>query len=235
MNATKLLTVTAALALLAGVANAQAPAAAAPAPAPTPPSPPTGAPIPGVCIFSVESTIAASTVGKAFQSRMQQLAAQVEAELTPERTTLQSDAAALQGQQSSLAPDVFQQRANAMNQRIQVYSAKADQRQQELEATQQKNLGRIAQEIQPLLVNVYNTRKCAVVFSAEGLISANPAMDISSDVTTQLNTKMTTISFDREHLDQQQAAARGGAAAPRAAAPAGAAPRPAAPAAAPRR
>ena len=222
MTATRLLTATAVLALIASTANAQAPAAAAP-----PPPPPSGPPIAGLCIFSVETTIANSTVGKAFQVRMQQLAAQVEAELTPERNTIQSDATALQGQQASLAQDVFQSRANTMNQRIQAFQAKADQRQQELEATQQKNLGRIAQEIQPLLVGVYNTRKCAAVFSSEGLIAANPAMDISGDVTAQLNTRMTTITFEREHLDQQAGGARpaGAAPAPAARPAAGAAPR----------
>jgi outer membrane protein len=216
MNATRLLTATAALALIAGAASAQAPAAG------PPPTPPSGPPIPGLCVFSVEATIGASTVGKAYQARMQQLAAQVDAELTPEKNQIQTDAAALQAQQTSLAADVFQQRANVMNQRIQTYSAKADQRQQELQATEQKSLGRIANEIQPLLVSVYTTRKCSIVMSTEGLIAANPAMDISSDVTALLNTRMTTITFDREHLDQQ---APGAAPAPRAAAPAGAAPR----------
>ncbi|HTK34996.1 MAG TPA: OmpH family outer membrane protein [Caulobacteraceae bacterium] len=229
MNAPKLLTTTAALLLIAGAAHAQAPAAAAPTL-----TPPTGAPIPGICIFSIEATIGNSTVGKAYQARMQQLEAQVQAELQPEGATIQSDATALQGQQASLAADVFQQRANAMNQRIQVYQAKADLRQQELQATQQKNLGRIAQEVQPLLVNVYNARKCAAVFTSEGLISANPAMDISADVTTQLNQKMTTISFDREHLDQPAAARPAAAPAARPAAPAAPA-RPATPAPAPRR
>jgi len=200
----------AAQAALAAAAAPAAPApAAAPAAAPTPPPAPTGAPIPGVCVFSAERTIANSNVGKAFQARMQQLTQQVTAELQPERTQLQTDATALQGQQASLAADVFQQRANALNQRIQAYQAKEDQRSQELDATQQKNLGRIAGEIQPLLVSVYNTRKCAVVLNAEAVIGVNPAMDISDEVTTQLNTRMSTITFDRERLQQPAAPAAG--------------------------
>jgi outer membrane protein len=196
-------------------AAAPAPAAAAPAaPAGGQLTPPTAAAIPGVCVFSVEEAIGLSTVGKAFQARMQQLQAQVEAELTPERNTLQSDAQALQGQQASLAADVFQQRAQAMNQRIQQFQAKADLRQQEMQATQQKNLGRIAQELQPLLVSVYNGKKCAVVFNADGVVASNPGMDISGDVATALNGRMTTITFDREHLDQGQPGAAPAAAAP---------------------
>lgn len=207
MNATQLLCATAALALATATtaSAAVAPAPAAPARPATPGSvaatPPSGAPIPGVCVFSLDRTIAESTVGKAFVARMQQLTQQAEAELTPERTGLQTEATTLQGQQATLAADVFQQRANALNQRIQAYGVKEEQRGRELEATQQKNLQRIAVEVNPLLVNVYNAKRCAVVFSTEALINVNPAMDISSDVVTALNGKMTTIAFDRERLD----------------------------------
>ena len=204
MNVTQLISTTAGLLLIAGAAAAQAPPPAAPNAIAA--APPSGPAIPGVCVFSLEKTIAQSTVGKVFQTRMQQLSQQAQAELAPERAQLQTDAATLQGQQASLAPDVFQQRAAAMNQRIQAYSAKEQQRSQELDATQQKNLQRIAGEINPLLVSVYTAHNCSLVLSSEGIIAVNPAMDVSDDVTTQLNTRMTTITFDREHLDEPGAA-----------------------------
>lgn len=226
MKAIRLLTATAALAALACTANtASAAAAAAPAAAPAPAAatapgsvavtPPTGAPIPGICIFSIDRTLSLATVGKAFQARMQQLQAQAEAELTAERTPLQTEANTLQAQRASLAADALQTRADALNQRIQAYQAKEQLRSQELEATQQKNLQRIVLEVNPLLVNTYNARRCAVVFNADSLINVNPAMDISEDVAKLLNGKMTTIAFDRERLDQQAAGAAPAAAAPR--------------------
>ncbi|OYX31277.1 MAG: hypothetical protein B7Y99_10415 [Caulobacterales bacterium 32-69-10] len=219
MNAIRILSATAAFAVIAAAASTAAAAAAAAAAAPptgagsVSATPPPGAPIPGMCVFSLDRTVAQSTVGKAFVARMQQLQAQAEAELTPERTALQTDANTLQGQRASLAPEAFQQRAEALNARIQAYGQKEQLRSQELEATQQKNLQRIAAEVNPLLVGVYSTRRCAVVFNAEALINVNPAMDISDDVVTALNGKMTTISFDRERLDQQAAAAGAPAAA----------------------
>jgi outer membrane protein len=211
MIAMRFITATAAAAVLfasGAAAQAQAPAATpsgvAGALATTPPS---GPPIPGVCVFSAERAIGTSAVGRAYNARMQQLAQQVEAELTPERTQLQTDATALQGQQASLAQDVLQQRANQLNQRIQAYQQKEELRSREIDATQQKNLQRIAQEMNPLVVNVYNARKCSIVLAAEALIQVNPAMDITDDVTKALNAKMSTITFDRERLEQQAAAA----------------------------
>jgi outer membrane protein len=215
MNVIRLLTATALLSGAATLAHAAAaaPAPAAPATGTVAVSPPSGPPIPGICVFSLDRTIADSAVGKAFVARMQQITQQAEAELAPERNTLQTEANTLQGQRTSLAPDALQQRADALNQRIQAYSAKEELRSREIEATQQKNLQRIATEVNPLLVNVYNAKRCSVIFNADALINVNPAMDISGDVVAALNGKMTTLSFDRERLDQQAAAAP--AAAPR--------------------
>jgi outer membrane protein len=219
MNQMRLCAAVAALALAAPVvANAAAaatparpaasPAAAAAAAAPAPPNfaPPPGAPVPGVCIFSFEKTIGDSTVGKAYQARMQQLAAQVEAELNPERTSIQNDANALQTQRNTITPDQFTQRGNAINARIQAYQEKEQLRAQELDETKNRALQQIVNNINPLLVTVYTQRNCAVVVDQSTLIAANTAMDISPAVTAQLNTKMTTITFDRANL--AQAAAR---------------------------
>ena len=96
---------------LAGAAPAfaQQPAAAAPAPAAAAAAPAVthGPPVPGLCIVSVENAIGASTVGKYVQTRLQQLVAQVNAELNAEKTALDNDAKALDGQRATLAQDAF--------------------------------------------------------------------------------------------------------------------------------
>jgi outer membrane protein len=193
------------LAAAAAPAAPAAPAAAAAAAAPI--AAPSGPPIPGLCVFSYDRTIADSTVGKAYVARLQQLNSQAEAELNPERTTLQSDARALEGQRSTLPPEQFQQRAEAMNQRIQAYGAKEQLRARELDQTRNVQLQRIVQQVNPLVVSVYNTRRCSIVFTSESLIATNPAMDITDDVVRQLNTRMSTITFDRERLDAAAPAA----------------------------
>jgi Skp family chaperone for outer membrane proteins len=194
--------------LLAATATQALAAAAAPAaPAAEAIAAPSGPPIAGMCVFSYDRTIAESTVGRAYVARLQQLNSQAEAELNPERTTLQSDARALEGQRATLPPEQFEQRAEAMNQRIQAYGAKEQLRGRELEQTRTVQLQRIVQQVNPLVVSVYNTRRCSIVFDASSLIATNPAMDITDDVVSQLNTRMSTITFDRERLDAAAAAA----------------------------
>ena len=201
------------LATAAGAAQA-APAPAAPAARPAAgaaaaaaPTPPPGPPIAGVCVVSYERAVAESTAGAAFQNRMQQLTAQVEAELTPERTTIQNDGRTLEGQRATLAPDQFQQRAVALNTRIEQYSEKEQLRGQELEATRQKALQSIVAQINPVVIAQYTARNCSIVMEANSLIAVNPGMDLTATVITGLNSRLPTVTFDRERITPQQAAA----------------------------
>ena len=190
---------------------AAAPAAAAPA-APVAAqaniAPPPGPPIGGLCVFSYDRAIGNSTVGKAYVTRMQQLTAQVQAELAPERTAIETEGNTLQTQRASLTGDQLNQRVGALQQRAQAYQTKEQQRGAELEETKNQQLQKIATAINPLLAAVYTQRNCAAVFDQASLLAANPAMDITDAVTTQLNGKMTTITFDRAALPAQAAQAR---------------------------
>jgi Skp family chaperone for outer membrane proteins len=212
-GAIALMTAAAMAAQVQAAAPAARPAAAAPAPAaaaaPAPAAniaPPTGAPIAGLCLFSYDRAIGNSTVGKAYVARMQQLTAQVQAELNPERTAIETEGNTLQTQRASLTQDQLQQRVTALQTRAQTYSQKEELRARELEETKNQQLQKIANAINPLLASVYTSRNCAAVFDQGALLAANPAMDITDAVTQQLNTKMTTITFERTNLAAAAAA-----------------------------
>jgi len=195
MNPHRILTIASLLlATSAGSAFAQA----APPAAPTPPP---GPPISGLCVFSYDRAVGESAVGRAYMARLQQLGSQVEAELNPERATLQTEAQTLESQRATLAADQFQQRAEALNQRIQAYAAREQLRAEELDQTRNVQLQRIVQQVNPLVMASYTSRNCSVVFDASSLIAINPAMDITDEVVRQLDTQMTTITFDRERLN----------------------------------
>jgi len=173
-----------------------------------------GPALPGVCVLSLEGAIATSTVGKYVQTRLQQIATQVQAELKAEDTTLQNEAKTLESQRASLDQNTLQTRANALQEKINVFQRKAQLRERELGATQQKALGRVGQELDPVIRQVYQQRQCSMLLSREAVVIANPAMDITQPVVTALNAKIQQFSFDRERLDQAAAPAQTPAAAP---------------------
>lgn len=220
MNIKAFVAATSVVAILASApAAAFAQAAAAPA-APAAPAAAAvthGPALPGHCVISLEGAIATSTVGKYVQTRLQQIAQQVQAELRAEETAIQNDAKALEGQRATLDANTFETRGSAIQVRANALNRKAQLRDRELQATQQKALGRVGQELDPIIRQVYQQRQCSLLLNRDSVVIANPAMDISGPVVTALNGKITQFAFDRERLDQAATPAQtpAAAAAPR--------------------
>lgn len=188
-------------------ALAQAPAAAPAAPQVT-----HGAPIAGLCVVSIENAIGASTVGKYVNTRLQQLVGQVNAELTAERTSIDNDAKALEGQRATLDQNTLEQRAAALQVRANSLQRKAQLRDREIQATEQKAFNRVGTEMEPLIRQAYQAKGCSLLVNRNSIILGNPASDITPQVVTALNAKITQFTFDRERLDQPQPAAPAAAA-----------------------
>ena len=190
-----------ALVAFASISAAQAQTAAPAAPA----APPInhGPPIAGLCTISVDQAIGTSVVGKFVGTRMDQIVAQVRAELSPEETALTTEQRAIEQARTTTDPVALQSRQANFNLRATNYQRKADQRQRELQATEQKAIQRIGQELDPVVRQVYQTSHCSILISRDAVIGnlANPAMDITGAAVVALNARIQQFQFDREHLD----------------------------------
>jgi len=101
----------------------------------------------------------------------------------------------------------LEQRVAALQVRDNALQRKAALRQREMQATEQQALGRVANEMQPLVAQAAQQKACSLVLARGGVVAVNPAMDITPGVVTALNAKITQFAFDRTRLDQPQAAA----------------------------
>lgn len=208
-----------AAALLAVPALAQTPAPAAPRPA----APAAGGPvIPGVCVYNNAGAIGTSTVGRFVVQRLQALQTEVENELRTERTAIETEGRTLQSQRATIAPATLEQRANALQTRLDAFQRRANLRQRELQATEQKALQRIGTDLDPIVRQAYAARGCGLLLDQQSIFISNPAMDITPQIVQALNGKLTTFTINRERLPDQPAAgaAAGAAARPAAATPA---------------
>jgi Skp family chaperone for outer membrane proteins len=197
------------------LAGASAAVAQAPA-APTQPAAPAvthGNPPPGVCVITARALVANSTVGKYVQTRLQTLGQQAQAEVSGENTGIENEAKTLEGQRASLDQTTFNQRYALLQVRQDALQRKVAQRREELAATEQKAFGRVLQEAQPSIRQAYQAKGCSILFNSDAVAFGlgNPAMDITPQVITGLNAKITQFAFDRERLDAQPQAAAAGA------------------------
>jgi Skp family chaperone for outer membrane proteins len=194
----KINTIAAAAVLAASVATA---ASAAPAAAPPAAPAATGPAIPGLCVLSNDYVLGGSAVGKFVITRLGQLKAQVDAELNSEGAALQNDAKALDTQRASLTADQYDQKMAALQIRDRELQRKAQLRQRELQATQEKAFNNVGQQAEPIVRQVIAERSCSILLNGAAVVVAAPTMDISPLVVQRLDAKIQQFAFDREHLD----------------------------------
>lgn len=165
-----------------------------------------GPPIAGLCVMSQRGAIGGSTVGRYVNDRLSQIASQVRAEVGPEQTAIDTEARALQGARATLDAATYQSRASALQARASAWQQKVDLRQRELQATERKALGRVAQELSPIVQQIYQQRRCSILVDGDVVLGVNPQMDLTQQAVAGLNARITQFTFDREHLDTAGAA-----------------------------
>lgn len=195
----RLLISAAALAGIASTAPAQtvggAPAARPQSPAP---SQALGGPVvAGVCLLSREAIFANAAVGKAASARLQELTRTAQAEIDAQRTPIETEARALEGQADNAAN---QPRRQALATRFQTLQSQAAHVGREIEATRAKALERISTEAQPVIAQVYGQKNCGLLFDRNSALGGNFANDLTADVVRGLDARIQTITFERERL-----------------------------------
>lgn len=163
-----------------------------------------GPAVPGVCLLSREAIFANAAVGKAASTRLQELTRAAQAEVDAQRTPLETEARALDGQSDSAE---IRQRRTQLAQRWQALQQQAAHDSREIAATRAKALERIASEAQPVIAEVYGEKRCGLLFDRNSALGGNFLNDLTPEVVRRLDTKIQTITFERERLPGQQPAA----------------------------
>jgi len=159
--------------------------------------------IPGVCVYFNQQALAQSTVGQAVQTRMEQLAQEVQGEISPYAQQLQTEYQALQTGASTIPADQLAQRRQALQQRAQEAQQLEQTRDAELRYTLGEQRKKISEAIEPILVAVYQEKGCGILVDRESVFIMNPAMDVTPLVIQRLNTALPTLSFNRMPVPAQ--------------------------------
>ena len=162
-----------------------------------------GPAIPGVCVYFNQRVLAQSTVGQAVQTRMEQLAQEVQGELQPYATAIQTEAQQLQSAGASLPADQANQRRQALQQRVQEAQQLEATRENELRYTLAMQRQAITTAVSPILTAIYQEKGCGLLLDRESVFMMNPAMDVTDLVIQRLNTALPTVSFNRMPVPAQ--------------------------------
>jgi Skp family chaperone for outer membrane proteins len=155
-------------------------------------------------LIAIGAFALASLVASAAEARMEQLSQEVQGELTPYGTAIQTEIQTLQQSGAGLPEAERNSRSQALQQRIQEAQQLEQTRDNELRYTLSEQRRLISVAVEPILVAIYQERGCGLLLSREGVFMMNPAMDVTDLAIQRLNTALPTLSFNRLPVPVQQ-------------------------------
>ncbi len=146
-------------------------------------------PDPRVLLISMDQVTQTSTVGQSIMSQIQALATQAKEELGAEAKALQTEEAAI----AKLPAAERIARLDALAPRRAAFQQKAAQRDAQLKAAFGNARAALGKTIEPILREVVTKRGANLVMDRRAsAIAPDPSLDISDEVTTALNARMTS-------------------------------------------
>jgi len=166
-----------------------------------------------VAIMNEERVLRESAVGQHIATRMQEIAVEIDAELTAMGQPIQQETEALNAETASMTPQAIQarpdlmQRIETLNQQAQQFELTRRVRQQELVATERQAMRPVYEMLEPILQEVVAERSIDILIDRSNIVFSSESVDISAAVIERLNSRLPTVSVNRVRLPQEGAAA----------------------------
>jgi Skp family chaperone for outer membrane proteins len=179
------------------------------------PSIPSGAPaqrvVPVIGVVDTDALMRDSLAGKEVLLDREKYATGYQTQVKDMEAKLRTEDQELSQQRGVMAPDVFQEKANAFQQKLADYQNQVRDKQQRLEASFQQASNEIATTIFHITQDVAKERGINLVLPRSQLVIADESMDITKLVMERLNQRLTAVKFqDPDTLQPNAAGAAGG-------------------------
>lgn len=180
-------------------------------------------------VVDADRLLAESLAAKGVRLDREKYANTYQAQVKDQETKLRAEDQELSQQRGVLAPDVFQQRAQAFQQKLADFQGQVKEKQDRLDYSFQQAMQEIGNTIVTIASEVAKAQGYTTVVARNQVIYADPSMDITAPVLERINQRLPSVKFqDPATLQVQPPAGTPGApAAPGAAPAAKAAPAPA--------
>ncbi len=163
-----------------------------------------------VIVINVERLVATSEIGRDLSTKLNQIATEIQGELQPEATALETEQQAIetlargQTQEQLRGNSSFTTRVQALQTRAEAFRARQVSASRDMEYTRQVTLNDFNQQITPIVREVMEARGAGVILDASSVQFVSPAFDATDDVVQRLNQRLHTITVTRRQAPPPQ-------------------------------
>lgn len=152
-----------------------------------------------IAVLEMRRIEAEALAWKDLRSKFQQANERILGELRGIQEGLEEEGQELQQQQAILAPDAFEERRQAFEQRLQGINQDAAERRQALERTLFEARKQIIEVIQDIVVEISNEQGLNLIMDRSNadptIVLAKPEIEITQEVIKRLDARLTTVEF----------------------------------------
>lgn len=154
-------------------------------------------PTPGNYAFvNLPAVVQNSAAGKAAAAEMESKGKQFQAELAKEDKALEAATAAFEKDRPSMDRETYEKRYNELKARNQKAEGVLNDRKRALQFARLSSRDKITREAIKIIADMTKEKGYAAVFTQEAVILAADNLDITKEVTTRLDNKVSKISVD---------------------------------------
>lgn len=153
--------------------------------------------VPIILVINRAQLLNESAAGKNIATQANTLRETLAKELEDEFKSIQSEEEQLIAQQSLLAPEVLQERAQKLQLRRQEFQGTQQAKNQEYQASIAQATGEIGKVLEPILTEMITERSATILIDRAELIFATPEIDVTAEVMKRLNDKLTEVELKR--------------------------------------
>ncbi len=157
--------------------------------------------VPIILVINRAQLLNESEAGKNIATQANTLRETIAKELEDEFQSIKSEEEQLIAQQSLLAPEVLQERAQKLQLRRQKFQVTQQVKNREYQASIAQATGEIGKVLEPILTEMITERSATILIDRAELIFATPEIDVTAEVMKRLNDKLTEVELKRVTTD----------------------------------
>ena len=146
-------------------------------------------------IVNVQSVVAKSSAGQSLKKQADQRRKQIQADLLAQEKQLRTESEQLNAQKATLTPADFQQKAQALQTKLNAWRQDGEQKRKSFETTYSKAQKQIYETLQKVIGDIAVQKRLTLVLNKSVVIVSAQAWDISDLALAQLNKVLPAVKM----------------------------------------
>lgn len=152
----------------------------------------------GIGILDVEKIVKESTAMRDIQSKVSKKQDEYQKEVTKKQTALEAEQKKIEGKKSLLSKEAFEKETTAFEKKVDELKTFVDKKQNSLKKASVDSMSKVNDKIKDIIADISKEKELDAIVPASQALYYRDDLDISAEVLSRLNKKITKVDVKFE-------------------------------------